>query len=489
MVVGESRWRAFGVLCLAGLMSIIDGAVVYVALPSIKVDLRFSDVSLVWVVNIYLLAFGGFALLSGRLADLFGQRRLFLLGVALFTVASAACGLADTRALLVGSRAIQGLGGAIVASAPLSLTAKLFAEVTERSKAMSIYSFASLFGGALGVTLGGVLTGALNWHWVFLINLPVGTAIYFLGWAWLPADDERRPISQLDVTGAAVITLSSMTAVYGIINANKVGWGAVQTLVAIGCSLALLIFFLYVEARVANPLVPLGLFRRRNFVVGGAVMGLSAFAAGGWSLITALYLQYVLKCSPEQIGWTFLPSNLSGAAVSLGLSARLVTRFGIKCMLNTGLLLIVAGLALLARAPVDGSIAVDVLPAMLLDGVGTGLVSSPMLLAVFSDIKAEESGVASGIVNNIGLITVALGLAVLISAASVYSSHLVAEGLNVRSALTSGYHRALIIGALALVAGAFVTMLLKIEPRYGQDVVAPPDASALEDRKPHRQVI
>jgi EmrB/QacA subfamily drug resistance transporter len=474
------RWTTFGVLCLAGVMVIIDGAVVNVALPSIKIDLHFSDVQLVWVVNAYSLAFSSFVLLGGRLADLFGQRRVFLLGIALFTAASAACGLADTQAQLIGARAVQGLGGAIVSSVSLSLIVTLFTKAPERVKAMGIYSFASVFGGAFGLSLGGTLISVLNWHWIFLINIPIGVLISAFCVVSLAEHRDQATIGRLDFAGAVSITVSSLLAVYAIVNANDVGWSSAQTLILFACSFAGLILFLRIEARVSFPLVPLDLFRRRNLMVGSAISMLLAFTAGGWILMAALYLQIVLKCSPEQVGLAFLPSNLSGAVVSLGLSTMLVTRFGIRPILATGLLLIAGGCVFLARAPVDGSVAMDVLPAMLLDGVGTGLVASPMLLAAINGTVPAESGLVSGVVNAAGMIAGTLGLAVLAAAASAHTRKLVREGVSFTAALDRGYHAAFSIGAILLVAASISTLLLRIEQDEAVRMAhpAPNDSSA-----------
>lgn len=477
---GPSRWRTFSVLCLAGLMVISDGAVVTVALASIKLDLAFSDVTLVWVLNAYLLTFSGFVLLGGRLADIFGQRRLFLLGISLFTAASAACGLADTRALLILARAVQGLGGAIVSSVSLSLTLSLFTQAPERAKAMGIYTFVSLFAGAFGLFVGGTLTSALGWRWIFWVNLPLGAAIYPFCRASLPRQRDRRPTGKVDIAGAMVVTVSSVLAVYASINANDAGWSSVQTLTLLASSFGLLMLFLHIESRASAPLVPLGLLRRRNLVVGGAISMLWAFTVGGWCLVAAFYLQVVLKCNPEQVGLAFLPSNLSAAAISLGLSARLVARFGIKRTLSIGLLLTAGALALLARAPVGGSVVIDVLPAMLLDGIGSGLVFSPMLLAATSGTLPAESGLVAGVVNTAGIISSTLGLAILVATAAAHTRDLVTIGASLPAALDSGYHRAFSIGAILLIVASLMTRLLRIEQHEMAHVVdiAVQDSSA-----------
>ena len=478
---GRMRWLELAVLCLGTLMVIVDGTVVNVALPSIKTDLDFSEVSLAWVVNAYVLAFSGFVLVGGRLGDLFGQRRLFLVGIALFTTASAGCGLANTQALLIATRAIQGLGGAIVSSLSFSLTLSLFPEATERAKAMGVYSFVSLFGGAFGLLLGGTLTSALNWHWIFFVNLPVGIAVYASCLNSLPNTAGLKIASQLDIAGAMAVTSSSVLAVYGISNVNEAGWTSVRTMALLAASTVLLALFLLIEARVSNPLVPLSLFRRRNLTVGSLICMLWLFTMCAWSLIVALYLQIVLKCSPEQVGLAFLPSNLAATAVSLGFSAKLVNRFGVKRILSTGLLIAASGFALLARAPVDGSVVVDVLPAMLLDGVGSGLACSPMLLAATSDAAPTESGLVSGVVNTAAMIAGAFGLAILSSVASARTTKLLVSGASLPVALDSGYHVAFFIGAVLLVVAALTcTVFLRIEHRDAVPVLGarPHDSTA-----------
>src|SRR5207245_88114 len=360
----SGRWFALIVLCLGALMIVLDSTIVNVALPSIRQDLHFSQTSLAWIVNAYLLTFGGFLLLGGRLGDLFGHRRLFLGGITLFTLASAACGLAQTQGLLVGARAVQGLGGAVTVTAAL------------------------------------------------------------------------------------------MLAVYAIVNGNQAGWGSTQTVGLLAAAVALLALFLGIESRIASPLMPLGLFRLRNVATANVVGVLWAAAMFAWFFLSALYLQLVLGYSPLEVGLAFLPANLIMGALSVGLSAKLVMRFGIKPPLAAGLLFAAAGLVLFARAPVDGNFAVDVLPSMILLGIGAGMAFNPMLLAAMSDVSPEESGLASGVVNTAFLMGGALGLAVLASLAASRTDSLRAAGRGELSALTGGYHLAFLVGALFALAAA-----------------------------------
>src|ERR671936_232818 len=360
----RTRWLALYVLCLASLMIVLDATIVNVALPSIKHSLGFSETSLAWVVNAYLLTYGGFLLLGGRLGDLFGHRRLFLVGISLFTLASAACGLANSQELLVGARAVQGLGGAVASAVSLSLMMTLFTEPTERAKAMGIFGFVASGGGSIGVLLGGVLTDVLNWHWIFLVNFPIGVLVVVLSLRLLPATEgSAAGGTRLDIGGAVTVTGALMLAVYAIVNGNQAGWESGQTLGLLGGSLALFGIFLWLETHVAAPLVPLGLFRLRNVAVANVVGVLWAAAMFAWFFLAALYLQLVLGYSPLEVGLSFLPANLIMGAFSLGLSAKLVMRFGIRRPLAFGLLLAALGLVLFARAPVGGSFLVDVLPA------------------------------------------------------------------------------------------------------------------------------
>jgi EmrB/QacA subfamily drug resistance transporter len=456
------RWYALGVLCLGVLMIVLDTTIVNVALPSIRADLAFTETSLVWVVNAYMLTFGGFLLLGGRLGDLYGHRRLFLAGITLFTLASLACGLANSQGLLIAARAVQGLGGAVVSAVALSLIMNIFTEPGERAKAMGVYGFVCSAGGSIGVLLGGLLTSSFSWHWIFLVNLPIGAAVYALCLALLPNAPGTAKGGKLDIAGAVTVTTSLMLAVYAVVNGNEAGWMSARTLAMLGAAAVLLAAFLAIEARVAHPLMPLGLFRLRNVATANVVGVLWAAAMFAWFFISALYLQLVLGYTPMQVGLAFLPSNLIMAAFSLGLSARIVMRFGIRGPLAAGLLLAAVGLALFARAPVDGRFALDVLPGMLLLGVGAGIAFNPLLLAAMSDVEPSESGLASGVVNTAFMMGGALGLAVLASLAAARSETLTAAGAAVPAALNGGYQLAFVVGAVfATIAGLLGAALMR----------------------------
>jgi EmrB/QacA subfamily drug resistance transporter len=451
----RKRWWALYVLCSGVLMIVLDTTIVNVALPSIRENLGFSETSLVWVVNAYMLTFGGFLLLGGRLGDLFGHRRLFLLGLILFTAASVGCGVATSREMLIGARAVQGLGGAVVTAVALSLIMSLFTESAERAKAMGIYGFVCSAGGSVGVLLGGFLTTTLNWHWVFLVNVPIGVLVYAFCMRLLPHAPGTAG-GKLDVAGAITVTVSLMLAVYAIVNGHEVGWTSLTTVLTLSAAVVLLVTFLIIEARVRDPLMPLSLFRLRNVATANVAGVLWAAAMFAWFFISALYLQLVLGYNAMQVGLCFLPANLIMAAFSLGLSAKIVMRFGIRAPLAVGLLFAAGGLALFARAPLDGQFVMDVLPGMTLLGIGAGIALNPLLLGAMSDVAPSESGLASGVVNTAFMMGGALGLAVLASFAAGRTDALLATGADKVAALNGGYQLAFLLGAACAALAAAI---------------------------------
>ena len=446
----RARWIALYILCLGDLMIVLDVTIVGVALPSIQEDLGFSETSLAWVVNAYLLTFGGFLLLGGRLGDLFGHRRLFVIGTTLFTIASLACGLSNTQELLIAARAIQGLGAAIVSAVALSLMMTLFTEAGDRAKAMGIFGFVASGGGSLGVLLGGILTDVLNWHWIFLVNVPVGVLVVLLTIKLVPSAEGFGEARRLDVAGAVTVTVALMLAVYAIVNGNQEGWGSAQTLGVLGAAIVLLALFVGLESKVHSPLMPLRLFKLHNLVVSNIVGVLWAAAMFAWFFMSALYLQLVLGYSPLQVGLAFLPGNLIMGVLSVGVSAKLVMRYGYRRPRAAGLGVAAVGLLLFARAPVDGTFVVDVLPSMILLGLGAGIAFNPVLLAAMSDVEPSEAGLASGVVNTAFMMGGALGLAVLASLAAART-----HGDSL-AALTTGYHAAFLAGALFAFAAAVI---------------------------------
>jgi len=460
------RWLALGVVCLGVLMVVLDVTIVNVALPSIRADLGFSETTLVWVVNAYLLTCGGFLLLGGRLGDLYGHRRVFIVGIVLFTGASLACGLSSAQLPLVLARAIQGIGGAIVNAVALALLMALFTEAGERARAMGVYGFVCAGGGSIGVLLGGVLTDLYDWHWVFLVNLPIGVAVVSLGMALLPRAAPSHERARLDVAGAVTVTAALMLAVYAIVGANQAGWRSTRTLTLLGAAAALFAIFLAIEARVARPLMPLRLFRSATLNAANAIGVLWSAAMLAWFFLSALYLQRVLGYSAMQVGLAFLPSNLIMALCSLGFSARLVMRFGLRAPLVAGLACAAVGLALFAIAPVEASFLHNVLPGMLLLGLGAGIAFNPLLLAAMGDVDESESGLASGTVNTSFMMGGAIGLAVLASLAAAHTGGAgPLAGAAEVAALNDGYRLAFGAGAVcALVAAMLGALLIPLRP-------------------------
>ncbi len=455
------RWLALYVLCCGVLMIVLDTTIVNVALPSIREDLHFTGTSLVWVVNAYMLTFGGFLLLGGRLGDLFGHRRLFLIGLVGFTLSSLACGIATSKEVLIVARAVQGLGGAVVTAVALSLIMDLFTADADRAKAMGIYGFVCSAGGSIGVLLGGALT-SLSWHWIFLVNLPIGIAVYFFSLRLLPDVKGSAHGEKLDWAGALTVTSSLMLAVYAIVGGNEAGWTSPVTLGLLGAAVVLLAVFIFIESRVQHPLMPLGLFRLRNVAVANVVSIFWAAAMFAWFFISALYLQQVLHYTPMQVGLAFLPPDLIMAAFSLGLSAKIVMRFGIRLPAGVGLVIAGIGLALFSLAPVEGDFWRHVFPGMVLLGLGGGIAFNPVLLAAMNDVQPSESGLASGMVNTAFMMGGALGLAVLASIAGARTQALLAAGSDQANALTGGYQLAFITGAVfAIGAGLLGALLMR----------------------------
>jgi EmrB/QacA subfamily drug resistance transporter len=473
-LTGGKRWLALYVLCTGVLMIVLDTTIVTVALPSIQADLAFSGTSLVWVLNAYMLTFGGFLLLGGRLGDLYGQRRLFLIGLSAFTLASLACGVAASQATLVVARAVQGLGGAVVTAVALSLIMNLFTAAGERAKAMGIYGFVCAAGGSIGELVGGYLTNVFGWNSIFLINLPIGVAVYGVCLWLLPRDAAARGSRRLDVAGALTVTIGLMLAVYAIVNGNASGWTSPQTLGLLGVSATLLALFLSIEARVSEPLMPLRLFTLRNVATANVVGVLWAAGMFAWFVISALYLQHILGYDPFRVGLAFLPADLIMAAFSAGLSARLVMRYGVRGPMWIGLAIAAVGLALFARAPIGGTFMVDVFPGMVLLGLGCGMAFNPVLLAAMNDVDERESGLASGVVNTSFMMGGALGLAVLASLGDARTAALQRTGMETLVALNGGYQFAFLVGAIVTaLAAVLAAVLLKLRAPAGEQAAVP----------------
>ena len=434
-------------------MIILDQTIVNVALPSIQSDLGFSQSGLAWVVNAYLIAFGGLLLLAGRLGDLLGRRRLFLAGLAVFTVASLLCGLAQSQEVLVAARFVQGVGGAMASAVILGMIVTLFPEPGEQAKAIGVFSFVASAGASIGLLAGGVLTEAINWHWIFFVNLPIGIATAVFAVRLLEPDPGIGIARGADLPGAVLIVGALMLGVYTIVEAGDRGWGSAATLGLGAVALGLLAAFVAREATARQPLIPLRIFRSRTVSVANLIQVLVVAGLFGMFFLGALYLQRVLGYDPIEVGLAFLPVALSIGILSLGFSARLIMRFGARRTLIPGVVLIAAGLLLFTRVPVDGAYATDILPVMLLLGVGAGLAFPSIMTLAMSGATPSDSGLASGLTNTTQQVGGALGLAVLATLSARRSDGLLADGENAAAALTGGYTMAFAVGA-ALVLGA-----------------------------------
>ncbi|HLH14237.1 MAG TPA: MFS transporter [Solirubrobacteraceae bacterium] len=449
-----SRWTALYVLCAGMLMIVLDVTVVNVALPSIQSDLGFSDASLAWVVNAYLIAFGGLLLLAGRAGDLLGRRRVFLAGVSLFSCASLACGLAQSEWLLVAARFVQGAGGAMTSAVILGMIVTMFPQPREQAKAIGVYAFVASAGGSVGLLAGGAIAQSLGWHWIFFVNVPIGVATVALSRRLLDPDSGIGLERGADVLGAALVTAALMLAVYTIVGpAAEAGWGAPRTLALGGGCMLLLVAFAVREARASDPLVPPRILRSRGLVAANAVQALSVPAMFGMFFLGALYLRRVQHYDALHIGLAFLPVTVAMGGLSIGFSERLVMRFGARATMLPGLALIAAGVSVLALATVHSGYLTGVMPAMLLLGLGAGACFPALMTLAMSGTAASDAGLASGVLNTTAQVGGALGLAVLATIASSRTRHLLASGHTSAASLTAGYQLAFwIAAALAVVA-------------------------------------
>ena len=453
----RARWTALVVLCVGMLMIILDSTVVNVALPSIQRDLAFSQPNLAWVVNAYLITFGGLLLLAGRLGDLVGRKRIFMIGLVLFTTASLLCGLAQSQGLLIAARFIQGVGGALTSAVILGMVVTMFPEPREQAKAIGVYSFVAAAGASLGLLLGGIVTQAIDWHWIFFINLPIGVVSAVLAMRVVVPDGEVPGLHRgLDIVGAALITGALMLAVYTIVKAGGYGWGSARTLGFGAGVFALAVAFVARESTARDPLIPLRMFRSRNVSGANVVQLLMVASLFGMFFLGVLFMQHVLGYSAIGTGFAFLPVSLGIGVFSLGFSARLINRFGAKATLLPGLALLAVGLGLLARAPVGASYGSDLLPSMVLLGAGAGLSFPSLMTLAMSGATASDSGLASGLVNTTMQVGGALGLAVLATLSTTRTTHLLATGVSHPSALTGGYHLAWVISASVAAAALLI---------------------------------
>jgi EmrB/QacA subfamily drug resistance transporter len=460
----RNRWLALYVLCGGMLMIVLDATIVNVALPTIQDDLGFSQSNLAWVVNAYLIAFGGLLLLAGRLGDLLGQRRIFLIGLTIFTAASLVCAVSQSQGLLIGARFVQGAGGAVASAVILGMIVTMFPEPREQAKAIGVYGFVASGGASIGLLTGGVLTQAINWHWVFVINLPVGIVVALMTRRLVEAREGLGLKAGADVPGAVLITGGLMLGVYTLLEAGEKGWASAHTLGLGGLALLLVAVFVLRQTRIATPLMPLRLFRSRNVTGANLVMALLVVGFFGMFFLGALYLQRILGYNALEVGLAFLPSCIVMGTLSLGFSEKLIMGIGPKAALVTGLAFAGAGLLLFARAPVDGTWAVDVLPVMLLLGIGAGVSFPSLMTLAMSGATPADAGLASGLVNTTTQVGGAIGLAVLATVSTERTKGLIADGHSTASALNSGYHLAYLIGA-ALIAVALVVALTVVRSK------------------------
>ncbi len=457
---GRERWMALVTLCAGMLMIILDGTIVNVALPSIQEDLGFTQSSLAWVVNAYLIAFGGLLLLAGRIGDLIGRKRVFMAGLVVFTVASFLCGLAQTDAMLIGARFLQGVGGAMASAVILGMIVTMFPNPIEQAKAIGVYSFVASAGASIGLLAGGVLTEAISWHWIFFVNVPIGIATGVFAWRLLEREEGVGLGAGADVPGAALVVGALMLGVYTIVEAADAGWASAQTLILGAIAIALLAGFAARQATARNPLMPLRILRSRAVSGANLIQVLMVAGLFGMFFLGALYLQRVLGYSAIEVGLAFLPVALSIGAFSLGVSANLIMRFGAKPTLLTGLALAAVALWLFRGVPVQGEYLADVFPSMLLLGVGAGLAFPAVMTLAMSGATPADSGLASGLVNTTQQVGGALGLAVLSTLSTTRTDELLGSGDSTAAALTGGYHLAFGVGAVLLVAAVAIGLLI-----------------------------
>jgi EmrB/QacA subfamily drug resistance transporter len=470
----DNRWAALYVLCAGVLMIVLDITVVNVALPSVQDDLGFSQSSLAWVVNAYLIAFAGLLLLAGRLGDLIGRRRVFLAGLGVFTVASLLCGLAQTQEMLVAARFVQGVGGAMSSAVILGMIVTMFPEPREQAKAIGVYAFVASAGGSVGLLAGGVLTESINWHWIFFVNVPVGLVTALLAARLVERDKGIGFAGGADVPGAILVTAALMLGVYTIVKpAAEDGWGASSTLLLGGVSLALLAAFVAREATARTPLIPLRIFRSRNVAGSNLIQALGAAGMYGIFFIGSLYMERVLDYSALDIGLAFLPVTIAMGTLSVRYSEPLITRFGARRTMVPGIVLVLAGLVLFTQAPVDGEYVTDILPTMILLGVGAGLFFPALMGIAMSSATPSDAGLASGLINTTAQVGGALALAVLATLSASRSDALLERGESAASALTGGYHVAFWVAA-GLVAVALVIALGVLRPQDSEEQASAP---------------
>ncbi|GAC1528908.1 MAG: MFS transporter [Thermoleophilaceae bacterium] len=447
------RWVALVVLCLGQLMIVLDATIVNVALPSIQRDLHFTQANLTWVVNAYLITFGSFLLLAGRLGDLIGRKRIFLSGLVLFTLASVLCGFAQSEVMLIAARLLQGIGGAVASSVIIAIIVTEFPAAREQGKAMGVFAFVASAGGSIGLLAGGVLTETISWHWIFFINVPIGLVAIAMGVALVKENAGAGPGKGVDVAGSILITVAMMLGVYTIVKTSDYGWGSARTLGFGALSLALIGAFLAYQARISNPIVPLRVLRTRSLAGANLVRGFLVTGMFAAFFLGALYLQHVRGYSAIETGLAFTPTTLSIGTLSVGITARLALRFGARRTMIPGLVSVLVGLLFLARVPLHASYWPDLFPAFLLIGIGAGLSFMPLITLAMSEVRPADAGLGSGLVNVSQQLAAALGVAVLGTLAASRTKHLLAAGHSSQDALTSGFHLAFFAAATSVLVG------------------------------------
>ena len=481
----RSRWIALYVLCVGMLMIVLDGTVVNVALPSIQEDLGFSQSSLAWVVNAYLIAFGGLLLLAGRLGDLISRRGMFLAGLAVFTASSVLCGVAQSQEMLIAARFVQGVGGAMASAVVLGMIVTMFPEPREQAKAIGVFGFVASAGASIGLLVGGALTQSINWHWIFFVNIPIGIATAVFAMRLLEKDKGTGLGRGADFLGAGLITASLMLGVYTIVEpAADTGWASGRTLGFAAVALALLVAFLVRESTAREPLIPLRIFRSRNVAGANAIQALFVAGMFGMFFMGALYLQQVLGYDALETGLAFLPSTLVMGTLSLRYAERLIMRFGARTTLLPGLVLGVAGLLLFTRAPVEGDYATHVLPVMILLGAGAGISFPALMTLSMSGATPSDAGLASGLVNTTLQVGGALGLAVLATLSTTRTEGLRDAGDSALAALNGGYHLAYLIGAGLILAAIAVALTVLQPEREAADTAAAETPKPAPRRRP-----
>jgi EmrB/QacA subfamily drug resistance transporter len=475
-----NRWVALYVLCTGVLMIVLDATVVNVALPSIKDDLNFTQSNLAWVVNAYLIAFGGSLLLAGRLGDLLGHRRIFMIGLGVFTGASLLCALSQTQEMLIVARFVQGAGGALASAVTLGMIVTMFTEPREQAKAIGVYGFVASAGGSIGLLVGGILTDAISWHWIFFVNVPIGIVTGFLALRLV----EGRPGIGLsegaDLPGAVLVTAGLMLAVYTILGVEDHGWGSGRTLGLAAIAIALVAAFVYRQSRIEKPLMPLRLFRSRNVSGANIVIALMVVGMFGIFFLGALYMQLVLGYSPLEVGLAFFPGSLLMGLLSLGFTDKLNMRFGPRRVLIAGLSFLLVAMLLFLRSPVDGNYITDLFPTMLIFGLGAGVAFPALMMLAMSGATPSDAGLASGLVNTAGQVGGAVGLALLATVSAERTQSLLADGESALEALNGGYHLAYLIGAALMVVAivSAVTILREQKMPAGAAHAAPEEHSA-----------